>query len=80
MDTRGDPRDWVRDYYGRILAKSEDLATNACCATGAPPRHLAPLLGRIDDRVLERFYGCGYPIPEAVVAHFKNQDGAVFES
>ncbi len=66
METSGDPRSWVREYYGRVLAKSSDLATNACCATGAAPAHLAPLLRRIDGAVLDRFYGCGFPIPEAI--------------
>lgn len=66
VNVDGDPRSWVREYYGEVLQKSTDLATNVCCATGAPPRHLQPLLGRIDERVLERFYGCGFPIPEAL--------------
>lgn len=66
MNVDGDPRSWLREYYGKVLQKSADLATNACCATGAPPRYLQPLLGRIDERVLDRFYGCGFPIPEAL--------------
>ena len=66
MDPQGDPRTWVSEYYGEVLKKSEDLATNACCATGGPPRYLQPLLSRIDNAVLDRFYGCGFPIPEAV--------------
>ncbi len=66
MEREADARDWIREYYGRILEKSGDLATNACCAAGAPPRHLQRLLTRIDERVLDRFYGCGFPIPEAV--------------
>ncbi len=61
-----DVRAWVRDYYGRVLQKSADLATNACCATGAPPPFLAAKLANVHDDVLARFYGCGFPIPEAV--------------
>jgi SAM-dependent methyltransferase len=56
----------VSEYYGSVLGRSEDLATNACCAAGAPPGYLRPLLARIDDGVTARFYGCGFPIPEAV--------------
>ncbi len=66
MNPSDDPRTWVRDYYGEVLTRSDDLATNACCATGAPPAYLGPLLSRIDARVLDRFYGCGFPIPEAL--------------
>jgi len=44
MDTSSDPRTRVREYYGEVLTKSADLATNACCAVAAPPRYLAPLL------------------------------------
>ncbi len=58
--------DWVQDYYGSVLKSSEDLKTNACCATGAPPIWLQELLANIHPEVLSRFYGCGFPIPEAV--------------
>lgn len=57
---------WVEDYYGRVLERSADLQTNACCATGAPPPHIAAALSNVHPDVLERFYGCGYPIPDAV--------------
>ena len=58
--------DWVQDYYGKVLAKSEDLKTNACCATGAPPARILDLLQNVHTDVLDRFYGCGFPVPEAL--------------
>jgi SAM-dependent methyltransferase len=58
--------DWVQDYYGKVLAKSEDLKTNACCATGEPPARILDLLQNVHTDVLDRFYGCGFPIPEAL--------------
>ncbi|MGK0359999.1 MAG: arsenite methyltransferase [Bradymonadia bacterium] len=58
--------DWVQDYYGKVLAKSEDLKTNACCATGAPPARILDLLQHVHTDVLDRFYGCGFPVPEAL--------------
>ena len=61
-----DVRDHVARYYGERLAGSEDLKTNACCAAGAPPAHLRPRLERIHEAVQARFYGCGFPIPEAL--------------
>ncbi len=59
-------RDWVKEYYGKLLTGSEDLKTNACCATGAPAPWLQRLLDDVHPDVLARFYGCGFPIPEAL--------------
>lgn len=56
----------VRDYYGRVLQSSRDLQTNACCTAEAMPRHLLPILREIHPEVLDRFYGCGSPIPPAL--------------
>ncbi len=58
--------EWVQKYYGETLKQSEDLKTNACCATGAPPARIRRALEKIHPDVLSRFYGCGFPIPEAV--------------
>lgn len=66
MSQAPDVREWIQDYYGRVLEKSEDLATNACCASGAPPRWIAEPLSRVHENVVARFYGCGFPIPAAV--------------
>lgn len=63
-------RAWISDYYGTLLTQSADLKTNACCATGAPPRWMSDTIAHIHEDVLARFYGCGFPIPEAL-------DGAV---
>jgi SAM-dependent methyltransferase len=57
---------WVKDYYGRVLTQSADLKTNACCASGAPPAHVAAALSNVHDDVLNTFYGCGFPIPEVL--------------
>lgn len=59
-------RDWVERYYGELLESTADLKTNACCATGAPPTWIEPLLRNVHPDVLNRFYGCGFPIPEAL--------------
>lgn len=58
--------DEVSTYYGETLQSSADLKTNACCATGAPPAHIRSALTHIHDDVLSRFYGCGFPVPEAL--------------
>jgi SAM-dependent methyltransferase len=56
----------VREYYGTTLTSSADLKTSACCPAGAPPPHLAAILDRVHPEVLERFYGCGSPLPPAL--------------
>ncbi len=57
---------WVKDYYGRVLSETADLKTNACCAAGAPPPHVAQALANVHDEVLRKFYGCGFPVPEVL--------------
>jgi SAM-dependent methyltransferase len=60
------PRDTladVRRYYGEVLRTSGDLKTSACCAGDPVPAHLRPLLADVHPEVLERFYGCGLPLP-----------------
>jgi len=53
----------VQAYYGEVLQTKADLQTSACCPIGtAPPRGL----NRVPDAILERFYGCGSPIPAAL--------------
>jgi len=56
----------VKEYYGKILKGTKDLKTSACCSTETfPPEHRA-ILSEIDDEILDRFYGCGSPIPAAI--------------
>ena len=56
----------VKEYYGKILKGSNDLQTGACCSTESfSPEHRA-ILAQIDQEILDRFYGCGSPIPAAI--------------
>lgn len=57
---------WIQEYYGKILTTQSDLQTNACCADDAPPGWVRSLLANVPPEVLDRFYGCGYPIPPAI--------------
>ena len=62
-NTRFD-RDALRDYYGTILQKTEDLKTSACCCTDEMfTPSVKAALAEINDEVLSRFYGCGSPLP-----------------
>ena len=53
----------VQNYYGEVLETSADLKTSACCPAEAMPPHLRKLAGEIHPEVIEKFYGCGSPIP-----------------
>lgn len=54
----------VKDYYGRVLQSSDDLQTNACCTDEAMPEFLKPILSKVHDEVMMRYYGCGLVVPE----------------
>jgi len=56
-------KDTVRDYYGSELKSNKDLKTNACCCGSGAMKGLKDVLDLIDDEILDRFYGCGSPIP-----------------
>ncbi|QPK64488.1 methyltransferase domain-containing protein [Methylomonas sp. LL1] len=56
----------VRHYYGQVLQSSDDLKTSACCSIDAMPSYLKALLTGLHPEVLERFYGCGSPLPPAL--------------
>lgn len=56
----------VKEYYGKVLQGSKDLKTTACCTTDSAPAHHKEILGLIEDEILDRFYGCGSPIPDGL--------------
>jgi len=56
----------VQNYYGQVLNSSLDLKTSACCTLDAMPVHLRPFLADLHPEVVERFYGCGSPLPPAL--------------
>lgn len=64
-DYGDDVYSWVRTYYGEVLKGSHDLQTNACCVS-EPPDWLKGLLARVHPEIQARFYGCGFPVPEAL--------------
>lgn len=54
----------VQDYYGKVLKTSDDLKTDACCTDEGLPAYLKPILSKVHDEVLMRYYGCGLVLPE----------------
>lgn len=53
----------IQEYYGKILQGSRDLKTNACCTSDAIPPEHRKILAEMPSEILEKFYGCGSPIP-----------------
>ncbi|MCL7488471.1 MAG: methyltransferase domain-containing protein [Desulfobulbaceae bacterium] len=57
----------LQKHYGRILAGSKDLKTNACCCSEeSMPHAIRQILKELDEEIIKRFYGCGSPIPPAL--------------
>lgn len=54
----------VQEYYGETLQTSADLKTSACCTIESIPSHIKDILKDVHTEVLEKFYGCGSPIPQ----------------
>jgi SAM-dependent methyltransferase len=56
--------DDLKTYYGKILKSSKDLKTNVCCSSDdSMPAPVRMILAEIDREIVDRFYGCGSPIP-----------------
>ncbi len=56
----------VKEYYGKILSSTRDLRSSACCSTDSLPDAQRRALALIEPEILDRFYGCGSPIPPAL--------------
>ncbi len=55
-----------QDYYGKVLASSADLKTDACCTAEAPPPAILEALRNVHPGVKARYYGCGLVAPQAI--------------
>ncbi|KAK9797040.1 hypothetical protein WJX73_003779 [Symbiochloris irregularis] len=55
-------RNGVRDFYAN-LKSSSDLKTTACVAATKPHHLILATFKQIPDAILDRFYGCGVPVP-----------------
>jgi SAM-dependent methyltransferase len=58
--------DAIKEYYGKVLKGTTDLQANACTCTEAFPEHHQKILAEIDGEILDKFYGCGSPLPPAL--------------
>ena len=55
-----------QDYYGKVLASSADLKTDACCTAEAPPPAVLDAMRNVHEDVRSRYYGCGLVAPQAI--------------
>ena len=53
-------------YYGQVLQGSQDLKTDACCTTEAPPPAIRQAMANVHEEVSARYYGCGLVAPECL--------------
>lgn len=56
--------DSVKEYYGKVLSKTSDLKTNACCTSEALPDRVKHALSHVHPDVLAKYYGCGIVAPD----------------
>lgn len=56
----------VREYYGQTLQSSRDLKTDACCSAESLPPAARAVLPELELEIIQKFYGCGSPIPQAI--------------
>jgi SAM-dependent methyltransferase len=59
-------REEVKFYYGQALKTSADLQTNACCTAEPMQGHLREALSLLAPEVVERYFGCGLVVPDAL--------------
>jgi len=53
----------VQNYYGRVLTSSKDLQCGACCSRTVSEPIINEAIKKVPDAILNKFYGCGCPIP-----------------
>lgn len=53
----------AQNYYGKVLGSSQDLRTDACMTTEAPPAHVRRALENVHPDVQARYFGCGLVAP-----------------
>jgi len=56
----------VQTYYGKVLSSSKDLKTSACTTASAPTNAFKKAIQHVPNEILERFYGCGNPVPTGI--------------
>ena len=53
----------VKEYYGKQLQSNADLKSGACCCSDGPSDEVKKIVPLIADEIVQKFYGCGSPLP-----------------
>ncbi|MDE2026972.1 MAG: methyltransferase domain-containing protein [Candidatus Omnitrophica bacterium] len=64
LSTADSRKEEVKKYYGKMLKNNDDLKTSACCTTDTLPDDIKSIIKKIEPEILDKFYGCGSPIPK----------------
>lgn len=56
----------VSEYYGKDIQKTSDLKFSACVCDAVKNKKHKEILSKVAPEVLEKYYGCGTPIPDCV--------------
>ena len=56
-------RQLLQEFYGRAIAKTDDLETNACCDVNTMQAH-QNVVPFIPESAREKYLGCGSPLPD----------------
>eukprot|EP00200_Dunaliella_tertiolecta_P001860 CAMPEP_0202348770 /NCGR_PEP_ID=MMETSP1126-20121109/6548_1 /ASSEMBLY_ACC=CAM_ASM_000457 /TAXON_ID=3047 /ORGANISM="Dunaliella tertiolecta, Strain CCMP1320" /LENGTH=384 /DNA_ID=CAMNT_0048940485 /DNA_START=177 /DNA_END=1331 /DNA_ORIENTATION=+ len=59
-------KDSVTHYYGQSLQSTKDLRTSACQTCKAPPPEVKALMKQLPQEIVDRYYGCGTPLPSGI--------------
>jgi len=63
IDGKNDINKLVQNYYGNEIKSAQDLKTSACCISESIPMWQREIIKQIEPEILDKFYGCGSPIP-----------------
>lgn len=55
-----------QNYYGKVLASSGDLRSDACCTVDAMPPAVQQALRNVHEEVRARYFGCGLVVPQVL--------------
>ena len=56
----------ISEYYGKEIQHTSDLKYSCCVTKGTKHRWHNEILAKISPEVLDKYYGCGSPIPDAL--------------
>ena len=63
VTAKKDKNETVKEYYGKVLKTQKDLKTSACCSVETFPEPMKSIIKNIEPEILDKFYGCGSPLP-----------------